>query len=329
MNRFALFIITFALGVLLAPVAIGAEPGPRMRVAILNSLHASVVARNGVAAFVEELRRLGYVEGVNLTIDSRNADDEAARLPELARELIALTPDVILTAGTVEATAAAMKATSTIPIVFVHAVDPVRTGLVASLARPGGNVTGVTSLNADLGAKRLELITEIVPEARRIAVLVSPVDPETSVMLQAVGSAARARRIQLDVLEIKDPARLASAISEATKAGARALLVLGPPPLYGLSQPLAQLALKQRLPTVSAWQEFPEKGGLASYGTDIQEVFQRAAGMVDRIAKGATPADLPVEQPTKFDLVVNLKTAKALGLKIPEPILLRANEVIR
>jgi len=329
LTRFAQVVTTLAIGILLAPVAIGAELGPRTRVAILNSLHASVVARGGVAAFVEELRRLGYMEGVNLTIDSRNADDDAARLPDLARELIALKPDVILTAGTVEATSAAMKATSTIPIVFVHAIDPVRTGLVASLARPTGNVTGVTSLNADLGAKRLELITEIAPDVRRIAVIVTPVDPETQPMLQAVGSAARARRVQLDVLEIKDPARLTSVISDATKAGARALLVLGSPPLYGLSQPLAQLALKQRLPAVSAWQEFAEKGGLASYGTDIQEVFQRAAGMVDRIAKGAKPADLPVEQPTKFDLVVNLKTAKALGLKIPEPILLRANHVVR
>jgi len=138
-----------------------------------------------------------------------------------------------------------------------------------------------------------------------------------------------AAEAQLDVREIKDPARLGNVIGDATKAGAGAVLVLGSPPLYGLSQPLAELALKHRLPSVSAWQEFPEKGGLASYGTDIQELFQRAAGMVDRIAKGAKPADLPVEQPTKFDLVVNLKTAKALGLKIPEPVLLRANEVIR
>jgi len=327
LTRFALVVIALAIG-LIPTGSIGAE-APHIRVAVLNSLHASVVARNGFAAFVEELRRFGYVDGVNLTIDSRNADDDSARLPDLARELIAIKPAVILTAGTVEATAAAMKATSTIPIVFVHAIDPVRTGLVASLARPGGNVTGVTSLNADLGAKRLELIAEIAPGIRRIAVLASPVDPETSVMLQAVASAARTRRIQLDVREIKDPARLGNVIGDATKAGAGAVLVLGSPPLYGLSQPLAELALKHRLPSVSAWQEFPEKGGLASYGTDIQELFQRAAGMVDRIAKGAKPADLPVEQPTKFDLVVNLKTAKALGLKIPEPVLLRANEVIR
>jgi putative ABC transport system substrate-binding protein len=236
---------------------------------------------------------------------------------------------VILTLGTTESTVAAMKATSTVPIVFVHAVDPIRAGLVASLARPGGNVTGVTSLNAVLGAKRLELITEIVPGIRRVAVLLNPVDPETPPMLRAVASAARARRIQLDLLEIRDPARLASAVADAAKAGAGALLVLGSPPLYRHSASLAQLAGQHRLPTVSAWRQFTEAGGLASYGTNLPEMFQRAASLVDRILKGAKPADLPIEQPTKFELVVNLKTAKALGLRIPESILLRADEVIR
>jgi len=231
--------------------------------------------------------------------------------------------------GTIEPTVAAMKATKAIPIVFVHAVNPVRTGLVASLVRPGGNVTGVTSLNADLGAKRLELITEIVPGIRRVLVLVSAADPETAPMLRVVELAARARHVQLDVLEIGDGISLDGVLDGAVKGGAGALLVLGSPPLYALSPSLAELTAKRRIPTVSAWREFPEAGGLASFGTNIPEMFQRVALVVDRILKGAKPAELPVEQPTKFELVVNLKTAKTFKLKIPESILLRADEVIR
>jgi putative ABC transport system substrate-binding protein len=315
-------------GILLAPVALGTEPRPSARVAILSTLSFTLASPN-TTSFVAELRRLGYVEGRNLTIDFRSAEDKPARLPDLARELVRLTPDVILALGTMEASVAAMKATATIPIVFVHAVDPVRTGLVASLPRPGGNVTGVTSLNADLGAKRLELITEIVPGVRRVAVLVSPVDPETPSMVRAVKSAARARRVDVNLVEIRDSAGLGGAVNDIAKAGARALLVLGSPPLYLLSPSLAELTAKHRLPTVSGWREFPDAGGLASYGTNLLEMFQRAAGLVDRILRGAKPAELPVEQPTKFELVINLKTAKALGITIPESILLRADEVIR
>ena len=236
----------------------------------------------------------------------------------MARELVRLKPDVIFSVGTAESTVAAMKATSTIPIVFVHAVDPVRAGLVASLARPGGNVTGVTSLNADLGAKRLELITEIVPGVRRVAVLVNPVDPETPSMLQAVASAAPSRRIQLDLLEIRDPARLSDAVADATKGGAGAILVLGSPLLYRHSS-LPGSAGGQAPPPDGRPRggRFLEAGGLASYGTDIGEMFQRAAGLVNRILKGAKPAELPVEQPTKFELVVNLKTAQ--GVRAEDP----------
>jgi len=222
-----------------------------------------------------------------------------------------------------------MKANSTIPIVFVHAVEPVRAGLVTSLARPGGNVTGVTSLNAALGAKRLELITEIVPAVRRVAVLVSPGDPDTASMFAAVESAAGGRRVRLELLQIREPSGLGNAVGDATRAGAGALLVLGSPPLAHLSSPLAQLTTKHRLPAISAWREFTEAGGLASYGTSISGMFQSAAGLVDRILRGAKPAELPVAQPTKFELVVNLKTAKALGITIPDSILLRADEVIR
>lgn len=324
-TRLAALVWVFAVGILHVPAVLGAEPGYSARVGILSSSSTTFVTQ----AIVAELKRLGYVEGRNLTIDIRNAEGKPALLPDLARELVRPKPDVIVTTGTMESTVAAMKATSTIPIIFMHAVDPVRTGLVASLARPGGNVTGVTSLNADLDAKRLELITEIVPGMRRVVVLVSPIDPETASMVGVVRSAARARHVQVDILNIEDPARLEAAVGDVAKAGAGALLVLGSPPLYRLSTLVAQLAAKHRLPTVSAWREFPVAGGLVSYGTGIPEMSQRAAYLVDRILKGAKPAELPVEQPTKFDLVVNLKTAKAFGLKIPDSVLLRADEVIQ
>ena len=325
-QKVACVVSILVAGMLLAPPAVlGAEPGPSAHVAILNTLTNAW----SKTSFVEELQRLGYVEGRNLTIDVRNAENKPARLPQLAQELVRLKPDVILTVGTIDSTVVAMKANSTIPIVFVHAVDPVRAGLVTSLARPGGNVTGVTSLNADLGAKRLELITEIVPGVRRVAVVVSPDDPETASMLAAVESPARERRVRLELLQIRDSTRLGSAVEDAARTGAGALLVLGSPPLAQLSSPLAQLTTKRRLPAISAWREFTQAGGLASYGTSISEVFQRAAGLVDRILRGTKPAELPVSQPTKFELVINLKTAKALGITIPESILLRADEVIR
>lgn len=329
LTRLAAVGSAFAAGIFLATVVLGAEPAPSVRVAILNTTSITPASPGVLGYLVAELKRLGYVEGRNLTIDFRGAEDKPARLPDLARELVSLKPDVILSTGTMEATVAAMKATETIPIIFVHAVDPVRSGLVASLAKPGGNVTGVTSLNADLGAKRLELITEIVPAVRRVAVLTSPADSGTASMVEALKSAARERHVSIDFVEIRDAAKLRGAVSEIAKAGTGGLLVLGSPPLYLLSPSLAELSVKYRLPTVSAWREFAEAGGLASYGTGLAEMSRRAASLVDRILKGAKPADLPVEQPTKFDLVINLRTAKVLGITIPESILLRADEVIR
>jgi putative ABC transport system substrate-binding protein len=311
------------------PSAANAQPpASQQRIGVLLVGSAAMSSPN-MTRFFQELARLGYVERINLKIEFRNAEDKPQLLPHMAQELVRWRPQVIFTVGTMESTVAAMKATSTIPIVFIHAVDPVRAGLVASLGSRGGNGTGVTSLNADLGGKRLELITEMVPGIRRAAVLVNPVDPETPPMLEALASAARAWHIQLDLLEIRDPAGLGGAVAGAAKGGAGALLVLGSPPLYRHSLSLAQLAAKHHLPTVSAWREFPDAGGLASYGTNIPAMFEGAARLVDRVLKGAKPAELPVEQPTKFELVVNLKTAKTLGIKIPESILLRADEVIR
>jgi len=326
LSLLAAVVATLVGAILHAPVVLGADAGSPVRVGILGT--STPRSSPLIGAIVQELERLGHVEGRNLTIDYRNADDKPERLPGLARELVRLKPDVILTHGTMESTIEAMKATKTIPIVFAHPVDPVRAGLVTSLAKPGGNVTGVTSLNADLGAKRLELITEMVPGVRRVAVLVSPDDPDSLLMVEAVESAARARRIRLDLLEIRDPARLSDTIRNARSAGAGALLVLGSPPLYRLSPPLAQLALQYRVPAISAWRAFPEAGGLASFGTDLVEMFQRAAGLVDRVLKGAKPAEMPVEQPTNFELVINTRTARALGLAIPSAVLLRADHII-
>jgi putative tryptophan/tyrosine transport system substrate-binding protein len=317
---------TIAAAVLLTPTVLSAELGFPARIGILST--STPRSSPLIGAIVQELERLGYVEGRNLNIEFRNAENRPERLPDLARELVRLKSDVILTHGTMESTIATMKATKTIPIVFAHPVDPVRAGLVASLAKPGGNVTGVTSLNADLGAKRLELMTEMVPNVRRVAVLVSPIDPESLSMVQAVESVARVRRIRLDLLEIRDPTRLSYAVKSVMTAGADALLVLGSPPLYRLSPSLAQLAIEYRLPAVSAWRAFPEAGGLASFGTDIVEMFQRAAGLVDRVLKGAKPAELPVEQPTNFELVINIRTARTLRLTIPSTVLLRADDII-
>ena len=313
---------------LFACSASAADTARDARVAVLSSVY-NTPPTPGLTAFRAELAQLGYVEGRNLKLDLVSAENRPERLPALAAEIVRSKPDVILTMGTAQSTVAAMKATTTIPIVFVHAGDPVAAGFVASLGRPGGNITGVTTLNADLGAKRLALLTEMVPSMRRVAVLVSAADAQTPSMLEGVRSAARAQRVQLDLLEIRDPADLDGAVSGAANARAGGLLVLGSPPLYRLSSSLAQLAIKHRLPTVSAWQEFVDAGGLASYGTDIPETFQRVARLVNRTLRGARPAELSVEQPTKFEFAVNLKTAKLLGLRVPESVMLQAGKIVR
>ena len=315
---------TFGGRVLFVPAVVDAQPAPRIRVGILSV--GGVREGSTIAAFVQRLGALGYVEGRNLTIDFRDSEDNVTRLSELARELVRLRPDVILATTTPTPAIAAMKATSTIPIVC--AADPVRAGLVASLGKPGGNVTGVSSLNAHLDAKRLELIAEIVPGVRRIAVLVLPSDPETPTMVAAVETAARARGVQLQQLEVRDLTHLDSAISNATKGGAGSLLVLGSPAFYRHQRALAQSSAKHRIAVVSAWRELPEAGGLASYGTGAMELFQRAAGLVDRILKGSKPAELPVEQPTTFELIINARAARALGLTLSPSVLVRADRVI-
>jgi ABC-type uncharacterized transport system substrate-binding protein len=281
-------------------------------------------------AFRQGLRDLGYVEGRNVVIENRDAEGKPERLRTLATELTALQVDVILAGGTPQALAA-KQATRTLPIVFAAAADPVTDGLVTSLARPGGNVTGLTSLNPDLIGKCLEQLKQAVPGVSRVAVLWSPGglgERTDKDMLKGAEVAARALGMRLQFVEARGPADFDRAFSEITKGRADALTVLPSPMFLNERRRLVDLAAKNRLPTVFPNREGVDAGGLMSYGANIADNFRRAAAYVDKILKGATPGDLPVEQPTKFELVINLKTAKALGLTIPPSLLQRADQVI-
>jgi putative tryptophan/tyrosine transport system substrate-binding protein len=319
-------------GLLATPLSAEAQQATKVaRIGILGPV-VEPTKRFDVA-FRQGLRDLGYVEGSNLVIEYRSAEGKVERLPALAAELIALNVDVIV-AVTTPATLAAKQATRTIPIVFVGAADPVGSGLVATLARPGGNVTGLTNLSAELGGKRLELATQVVPGVSRVAVLYQPgafVERTEKDMLKATDVAARALGVRLQVVEARGPADFDRAFSDMTRARAGALTVLTSPIFNTPVERgrLVDLAAKTRLPTVYPWREGVDAGGLMSYGPSNAELWRRAATYVDKILKGAKPGDLPVEQPTKFELVINLKTAKALGLTIPPSLLSRADEVIQ
>ncbi len=283
-------------------------------------------------AFRQGLRDLGYVEGRNLVIEYRDAEGTVERLPALAAELVALKVDVIVTAaGSTSVPLAAKQATRTLPIVFASAADPVASGLVTSLARPGGNVTGLSSLNAELVGKRLELLTQAVPGVGQVAVLWLPgalgerTDKE---MLTGLEVAARGLGVRLQFVEARGPADFDRAFSAMTKARAGALSVLPSNVFIREHRRLVDLAAKNRLPAVYSAREYVDAGGLMSYGANPTDSSRRAATYVDKILKGAKPGDLPVEQPTKFELVINLKTAKALGLTIPQSLLQRADQVI-
>ncbi|TMK76169.1 MAG: ABC transporter substrate-binding protein [Actinobacteria bacterium] len=280
-------------------------------------------------AFRQGLRDLGYVEGRNVVIEYRSAEGNFERLPALAAELVALKADVIVTSET-PAALAAKQATRTIPIVFSFAVDPVTSGLVTSLARPGGNVTGLATLVPELVGKRLEQLTQAVPGVSRVAVLWQPgsqVERTEKDVLKRAEVAARELGVQLQFVEA--PADIDRAFSDMTRARAGALTSLGGPMFFNERRRLVDLAAKNRLPAVYGLREYVDAGGLLSYGPNGVDLYRRAATYVDRILKGTKPGDLPVEQPTKFELVINLKTAKALGLTIPPSVLQRADEVIQ
>lgn len=279
-------------------------------------------------AFQQGLRALGYEEGKNIAIERRHADRKLDRLPELAAELVRIKVDVIVTSGP-PATRAAKAATSTIPIVMTFDDDPVGSGLVASLARPGGNVTGLSTRAPEISGKLLELLKETVPRLSRVAVIGTLTREGTAQALKEIELAAAAFAVKLQYLDIQSPNDIESAFQAARKARADALLVVSSPVFTPQRAQIAQLAVKNRLPAASSSRAFVRDGGLMSYGINLHDLDRRAATYVDKILKGRKPADLPVEQPTKFELLINLKTAKQLGLTIPQSVLYRADKVIK
>jgi putative tryptophan/tyrosine transport system substrate-binding protein len=278
------------------------------------------------AAFVQRLVELGWVEGRNVRIEYRWADASVERATEIAPEFVRLNVDVIVTSGT-EFVAAAKRATSVIPIVFAAAGDPIATGLVASLARPGGNVTGLSLQQTDTAGKRLELLREVVPSLHRLAILANIDSAAAALDMRETETTARALGLEAAMLEIRRAEDIAPTI-EALKGHAEALYVVTDPLVSANGIRINTLALGARLPTMHVYRELVEAGGLMSYGPNTTDQFRGAAEIVDKVLRGAEPADIPVEQPTKFDLVINLKTAKALGLTIPGTVLARADDVI-
>jgi len=279
-------------------------------------------------AFRQGLRELGYIEGKNIAIEYRYAEGERDRIPELAAELVRIKVDVFVVAGGTSTTLPVKKATSSIPIVFTNVSDPVGAGLVASLARPGGNVTGLSTVSQDLSGKRLELLKEVVPKALRVAVLWNP-GPADENEVKQIEVAARALGVKLQSLQVRDPKEFRGSYAAMKRETANALvLIQGSFTLFHRQQ-LAELAAKNRLPSMCESSSWTDDGCLLSYGPDSSYQWRRAATYVDKILKGAKPADLPVEQPMKFELVINLKTAKQIGLTIPQRVLTRADKVIR
>jgi len=280
-----------------------------------------------IAAFRQGLRELGYIEGKNIFLENRYLEGKLDRIPRLVAELVQLRVDVLVLVNT-PAIRAAKQATSTIPIVMLVATDPVATGLIDSLARPSGNVTGLTRLSQELSGKRLELLREVVPTPSRIGVLISA--DSTARGIKEYQAEVSALNISLQFLEVRGPTPdLDSVFRDATKGRVNALIVVGNTLLLGYRKQIADLAIKNRLPSMSDSNGFVEVGCLMSYSADNAESFRRAAVYVDKILKGAKPADLPVEQPTKFEFIINLKTAKQIGLTIPQSVLFRADKVIK
>ena len=304
------------------------QPKKVPRIGFLGSLSASSSSDLIRAeAFRQGLRELGYVDGKNIVIEYRYADGKPERLPGLAAELVRLQVDILVARGA-PAAHAAKSATSTIPIVMGNAADPVGTGLVASLARPGGNITGLSDFNSGVITKRLELLKEVVPTVSRVAVLLNPANPTNPPQLKEVQAVAPALGVTLLSLEVKGADDIERAFTAMKKERTGALLVVGG--VAGNHGPrIAELAVKNRLPTIWSSSDAVETGGLMSYGTNFADLYRRAATYVDKILKGAKPADLPVEQPMKFELVINLKAAKQIGLTIPPNVLARADKVIR
>ncbi len=287
---------------------------------------SAVVGR--IEAFRQGLRERGYIEGKNIVIEYRYGEGKLDRVPPLAAELVRLKLDVIVTGGPTD-TRAAKQATTTLPIVMAQDSDPVGSGFIASLARPGGNVTGLSTLAPELSGKQLELLKEIVPKLSRVAVLGNSTEPGNAQMVREIELAAGAFGVQLQSLEVQSPKDIETAFSAIKKERAGAFIVLRNPVTSAHRKQVVELAAKSRLPAMYVSSEWVEAGGVVSYAPDIRDNWRRAAVFVDKILKGAKPADLPVEQPMKFEFVINLKAAKQIGLTIPPNVLVRADRVIR
>jgi len=317
--------VALTLSILVAQLAAEAQqPGRVPRIGILQN---TVTRSTYTEAFRQGLRALGWVEDQNMVIESREGRGYE-HYPDLAAELVRLQVDVIF-ATNAPAIQAAMRATTTIPIVMVSLGDPVAAGFVASLARPGGNITGLSGFSPELSGKQLELLKEVVPNVARVALLANPTNPHTPFIVSEAEMAARALGVQLHLLEVREPNELGSVFAAMTTARANALLVLPDPMLSGQSGRIVELAAQSRLPAMYAELSWALAGGLMVYGVSLDDMNRRAATYVDKILKGAQPGDLPVERPVKFTLVINLNTAKALGLTIPPTLLFQADEVLQ
>jgi putative tryptophan/tyrosine transport system substrate-binding protein len=324
-----LFALSF-VGVLLftlCPSAEAQQPKKMVRLGVLTQSSAYFVSTQ-FDAFREGLRELGYVERQNLVFEHRYAEGELDRLPSLAGELVRIKVDLILASST-PAALAAKNATKEIPIVFHTIGDPVETGVVASLARPGSNITGLTMGGAGLYGKRLELLKETVPKLSRVAVLLNPMSAATPLNLKETESVAQALKLQVQSLEVRSPSDIELAFDTATRAKAGGVIVTQAPPITTHPNRIVDLAAQHRLPAIYPQRQWPNTGGLMSYGDNVDESLRYLASYVDRILKGAKPADLPVEQSTKLELVINLKAAKQIGLTIPANVLARADKVIK
>ena len=325
MNKRRHLLIMLGLGAIASPGTVfGQQPGKRWRIGYLAS---STPPPHLLKAFREGMRERGYVEDVNLSVEYRWTEGSVERLPELAAELARLKVDLMFTWAT-PATVAAMRATAKIPIVMVGIADPVGSGLVASLPRPGGNVTGVSNLSSDLSGKLVELLVQIVPGASRIAALRNVSNPSSALQLKQTEAGARAMGLHLSLVDVRGPLEFETAFATIAKARAEGVIVFSDPVFLTESKRIADLAMKSRMPTIFARSENVDAGGLVSYGPTLVEQTRHATGYVDRILKGAKPADLPVELPTRLELAVNVRTARALGITIPPSILVRADKVI-
>jgi len=320
--------ITLTLSLILAPLAAEAQQaGKNARIGVLLLPPRAGAGGTYIQALREGLRDLGYVEGQNLLLEIRWAEGRPDLLPDLAAELLNTRPDVLVTSGS-EAILTLKRATGVVPIIMATVMDPVALGIAASLAQPGGNLTGLAILSPELTAKRLQLLKEVVPRLARVAVLWNPANPGNALMLREVETASRILGVRWQGVAVRGPDELAGAFNAIIDAQSNGILAIEDSMLVSHRFRIVESVARTRLPAMYAFRQFVDAGGLMSYGPDVPDSFRRAAAYVDKMVKGAKPADLPIEQPTKFELVINLKTAKALGLTIPQTILIRADQVI-